>query len=127
VSRAVFIDRDGIILHAPVEDGVPRPLRKAAEFAYLPGVAEALDLLRASALVPVTNQPVARGLTTRGLVEAFQVMRRRRYRPVIKPYCYPLRACVDVTGTFRSLTRPGGLDRTARQCPSVRHFVASTT
>jgi D-glycero-D-manno-heptose 1,7-bisphosphate phosphatase len=72
--RAVFIDRDGVILHSPVEGGIPRPARSAAEFAYLPGVGEALDLIRKASLVPVviTNQPdVARGLTTRALLEAF--------------------------------------------------------
>jgi len=72
--RAVFIDRDGVILHSPVEGGIPRPPRGDAEFAYLPGVGEALGLIRAAALVPVvvTNQPdVARGLTPRTLVEAF--------------------------------------------------------
>jgi D-glycero-D-manno-heptose 1,7-bisphosphate phosphatase len=57
--RAVFIDRDGVILHSPVESGIPRPPRRDAEFAYLPGVAEALALIRAASLVPVvvTNQP----------------------------------------------------------------------
>jgi D-glycero-D-manno-heptose 1,7-bisphosphate phosphatase len=72
--RAVFIDRDGVILHSPVEGGTPRPPRREAEFAYLPGVAEALVLIRAASLVPVvvTNQPdVPRGLTTRTLVETF--------------------------------------------------------
>jgi D-glycero-D-manno-heptose 1,7-bisphosphate phosphatase len=72
--RAVFIDRDGVILHSPVEGGVPRPPRGDAEFAYLPGVGEALGLIRAASLVPVvvTNQPdVVRGLTSRTQVEAF--------------------------------------------------------
>jgi D-glycero-D-manno-heptose 1,7-bisphosphate phosphatase len=72
--RAVFIDRDGVILHSPVEGGTPRPPRSHHEFAYLPGVAEALALIRNAGLLPVvvTNQPdVARGATSRALVEAF--------------------------------------------------------
>jgi D-sedoheptulose 7-phosphate isomerase len=78
--RAVFIDRDGVILHALVEDGVARPPRCEEEFAYLPGVGEALALIRAAGLLPVvvTNQPdVARGLTSRRLVAAFHDRLRR--------------------------------------------------
>lgn len=72
--RAVFLDRDGVILRTRVEHGTPRPARTIEEFAYLPRVGEALDLLRGAGLhlVVVTNQPdVARGLTARSLVEAF--------------------------------------------------------
>ena len=72
--RAVFIDRDGVILHSPVDGRTPRPPRSDGEFAYLPGVPEALALIRAVGFLPVvvTNQPdVPRGLTTRALVEAF--------------------------------------------------------
>jgi D-glycero-D-manno-heptose 1,7-bisphosphate phosphatase len=72
--RAVFLDRDGVILRPYIEDGTPRPARSLGEFAYLPRVGDALDLLRCAELllVVVTNQPdVARGLTPRSLVEAF--------------------------------------------------------
>ena len=72
--RAVFLDRDGVILRPYMEDGTPRPARSLEEFAYLPRVGDALALLRGAGmlLVVVTNQPdVARGLTPRSLVEAF--------------------------------------------------------
>ena len=72
--RAVFLDRDGVILRPYLEGDTPRPARSLEEFAYLPRVGEALALLRGTGmlLVVVTNQPdVARGLTSRSLVEAF--------------------------------------------------------
>jgi D-glycero-D-manno-heptose 1,7-bisphosphate phosphatase len=78
--RAVFLDRDGVILRCYIEDGTPRPARSVEEFAYLPRVGGALDLLRGAGmlLVVVTNQPdVARGLTPRSLVEAFHERLRR--------------------------------------------------
>jgi D-glycero-D-manno-heptose 1,7-bisphosphate phosphatase len=78
--RALFIDRDGVLLDSPVEAGVPRPPRSMAEFAYLPDVTEALSLLRSTAFVPVvvTNQPdVPRGLISRSLVDQFHDRLRR--------------------------------------------------
>jgi D-sedoheptulose 7-phosphate isomerase len=70
----VFLDRDGVLVRAYVDAGIPRPPRTTAEFEILPGVAGAVARLRAVGLVPVvvTNQPdVVRGLTTRALVEEF--------------------------------------------------------
>ena len=63
--RAVFLDRDGVLNQAPA----PRSL---AELQVLPGVPEALRLLGDARFlrIVVTNQPdVARGRTTRELVE----------------------------------------------------------
>ncbi len=80
LRRAVFLDRDGVLLRAYVEGGVTRPARTPAEFEILPGVAEALTRLRSAGLelVVVTNQPdVARGRTDRDLVEAFHERLRR--------------------------------------------------
>ena len=71
--RAVFLDRDGVINHAVVVDGVPHPPASLEEFALLPEVPEALARLVAEgfALVVVTNQPdVARGTQARDRVEA---------------------------------------------------------
>jgi histidinol-phosphate phosphatase family protein len=73
IRRAVFLDRDGVILKSYTDNGVPRPARVIEEFELLPRVANALDLLRAAglALVVVTNQPdVARGVMPRAVVEA---------------------------------------------------------
>jgi transaldolase len=71
--RAVFLDRDGVINRAFVRDGRPYPPASPAELEVLPGVAAALNRLRAAGfhLVVVTNQPdVARGVQTPAAVEA---------------------------------------------------------
>ncbi len=73
MTRAVFLDRDGVINRAIVRDGRPYPPASCAELEILPGVPEALARLRAAGflLVVVTNQPdVARGTQSREAVEA---------------------------------------------------------
>lgn len=72
-SRAVFLDRDGVINAAVVRDGRPYPPDSAAALQILPGVSEALARLKSAGflLIVVSNQPdVARGTTTREAVEA---------------------------------------------------------
>jgi D-glycero-D-manno-heptose 1,7-bisphosphate phosphatase len=72
-NAAVFLDRDGVINHAPVRSGKPYPPRSPDEVLILPGVATALADLRAAGyrLVVVTNQPdVARGTLSRSAVDA---------------------------------------------------------
>lgn len=64
MNRAVFLDRDGVINRAIVRDGKPYPPANIDELEILPGVCEALKILRAAnyLLIVVTNQPdVARG------------------------------------------------------------------
>jgi len=71
--RAVFLDRDGVLNQAVVRDGKPYPPASKAEVVILPGVAEALRMLRSKGyvLIVVSNQPdVARGTTRRETVEA---------------------------------------------------------
>ncbi len=73
VRRAVFLDRDGVINRAVVREGKPYPPAAADEAEVLPGVAAALQRLKAAGylLVVVTNQPdVARGTQSRAGVEA---------------------------------------------------------
>ena len=73
VSRAVFLDRDGVLNRAVVRDGKPYPPDSISELEILPGVPEALaDLHRAGfLLLVVTNQPdVGRGTQRREVVEA---------------------------------------------------------
>jgi len=72
LQPAVFLDRDGVLNRVAVKDGVPHPPDHLGEFAFLPGVPEALRLLREAGfpVVVVTNQPdVARGTQTRERVE----------------------------------------------------------
>jgi D-glycero-D-manno-heptose 1,7-bisphosphate phosphatase len=71
--RAIFLDRDGVLLESTVVNGGPRPAQSAAYGKILPGVPEACRVLRSSGfvLIVVTNQPdVARGLTTEEAVTA---------------------------------------------------------
>lgn len=75
--RAVFLDRDGVLVGSEEVDGVPVP---AAEPVVLPGVVEACRDLRAAGfhLVMVTNQPdIARGKVARAEVDAVNERLRR--------------------------------------------------
>jgi D-glycero-D-manno-heptose 1,7-bisphosphate phosphatase len=70
--RAVFLDRDGVLIRSYVRKGIPHPPQTPAGVEILPGVPEALRDLRDAgfALLVVTNQPdVARGTQTRETVE----------------------------------------------------------
>lgn len=72
MTRAVFLDRDGVINRALIRNGKPYPPHCIGDLEILPGVAEALERLRnfGFILVVVTNQPdVARGTQTRAVVE----------------------------------------------------------
>jgi D-glycero-D-manno-heptose 1,7-bisphosphate phosphatase len=73
VQRTVFLDRDGVINRAVVRDGKAYAPALVDDLEILPGVADALDRLRAAGyrLVVVTNQPdIARGTVTRAAVDA---------------------------------------------------------
>ncbi len=72
MSRAVFLDRDGVINRAIVRDGLPYPPASLGELEILPGVPEALHAMKRAGflLLVVTNQPdVARGTTPLETVE----------------------------------------------------------
>ena len=67
------MDRDGVINRAMVRDGKPYPPKDFHELEILPGVAEALTLLKQAGyqLIVVTNQPdVARGTASKETVES---------------------------------------------------------
>jgi D-glycero-D-manno-heptose 1,7-bisphosphate phosphatase len=69
--RAVFLDRDGVLIRAVEQDGVPHPVATVADVDLLPGVAEACAQLHDEGflLVCVTNQPdIARGTIDAGSV-----------------------------------------------------------
>lgn len=73
MTRAVFLDRDGVINRAVLRGGRPYPPANVSELEILPGVAEALERLHRASflLIVVTNQPdVARGTQTRDAVES---------------------------------------------------------
>ena len=78
--RAVFLDRDGVINRAVVRDGKPYPPDTLAALEILPGVAKALESLRAAGYlnIVVTNQPdVATGKQSREVVDAMHGMLAR--------------------------------------------------
>jgi D-glycero-D-manno-heptose 1,7-bisphosphate phosphatase len=71
-TRAVFLDRDGVLNAALVREGKPYPPASLAEFVLLEGVREACAELKAAGflLIVATNQPdVGRGTQTRESVE----------------------------------------------------------
>jgi D-glycero-D-manno-heptose 1,7-bisphosphate phosphatase len=72
VTRAVFLDRDGVINKAIVRNGRPYAPDGLADFELLPGAAEAIQVLHEAGfrLIVVTNQPdVGAGRIPRSVVE----------------------------------------------------------
>lgn len=71
-SRAIFLDRDGVLNRALLREGRPYPPSSLVEVEILPGVKDALQALKDAGflLIVVTNQPdVARGTVSRNQVE----------------------------------------------------------
>jgi len=72
MSKAVFLDRDGVINRAIIRDGKPFSPSSLENLEILPGVKKALTDLRLGGymLIVVTNQPdVARGKASRDSVD----------------------------------------------------------
>jgi D-glycero-D-manno-heptose 1,7-bisphosphate phosphatase len=70
--KAIFLDRDGVLIAARILDGKPYPPDRLDDVCVLDGVPEALQALKQSGflLIVVTNQPdVARGTQTVKQVE----------------------------------------------------------
>ena len=70
--RAVFLDRDGVLNRSDVVGGKPFAPRTLDGFALLPGVVEAVTLLKDAGfvLVVVTNQPdVGNGIVEQNIIE----------------------------------------------------------
>lgn len=73
LKRAVFLDRDGVLIRTLVRDGKPVAVSTLAEVEILEGVAQACGRLKQAGylLVVVTNQPdVSRGLIARETVDS---------------------------------------------------------
>ena len=71
--RAVFLDRDGVLIESVVVDGKPYPVPDAERVRFVAGAEALCSRLKDEGylLVCVTNQPdVARGTTRREFVEA---------------------------------------------------------
>ena len=81
MTRAVFLDRDGVINRAVIKQGRPYPPPSVKDLEFLPRVKEAVEKLKRAdfRLIVVTNQPdVATGLQQREVVEAMHEGRCRR-------------------------------------------------
>jgi D-glycero-D-manno-heptose 1,7-bisphosphate phosphatase len=79
-SRAVFLDRDGVLNKPVVRDGQPFPPSEVAEFEIYPDVIAGCAELKAAGflLIVVTNQPdVGRGIQNREAVVAMHDHLRR--------------------------------------------------
>ena len=61
MSRAVFLDRDGVINRNDIRDGRPVGPSRVEDFVILPGVREAVEAFRAGGylVIVATNQPSA--------------------------------------------------------------------
>lgn len=72
-TKAIFLDRDGVLNESIVKNGKPYPPKTVAELIVADDVLPALQLLKSLGylLIGATNQPdVARGTTTRETIEA---------------------------------------------------------
>ena len=117
VTRAVFLDRDGVINRPIVRNGKPYPPMRVEEFEMLPGVAEACAKLKAAGflLVVATNQPdVGRGTLARGIVEAIHAKMSAALPLDRIEVCYDAGAAHGQPGEFRK-PAPGMLLRAARE------------
>ena len=78
-ARAVFLDRDGVINHPVVRDGLPYPPDGVEEFIIYDDVPASCARLKAAGflLVVATNQPdVGRGTQSREIVESIHAAMR---------------------------------------------------
>lgn len=73
MQKAVFLDRDGVLIRSDIVDGKPIAINNSAPSEILPGVEQACRALKSAGflLVMVTNQPdIGRGLVAQAVVDA---------------------------------------------------------
>jgi D-glycero-D-manno-heptose 1,7-bisphosphate phosphatase len=81
MTRAVFLDRDGVVIEAVVREGKPYPPHSVEDVRIDPNAEKALAVLVAAGyrLILITNQPdVARGTQDRSNIEAINNLLCRR-------------------------------------------------
>jgi len=108
LSRAVFLDRDGVINRVVLRNGRPYPPSSVDELEFLPGVSEAIDALHQAGfrIIVVTNQPdVATGVQRREAVEAIHERIRCEFPIDDIKVCYH----VDSDGCTCRKPKPGML------------------
>jgi D-glycero-D-manno-heptose 1,7-bisphosphate phosphatase len=88
--KAVFIDRDGVLVRSNVVGGKPIAVRSMRDFKLLPGVIQAFSQLKAAKLKTaiVTNQPdLAKGLITPDTMAAMTERLNQRLAPDLILVC----------------------------------------
>jgi len=91
MQLAVFLDRDGVINRTIIRDRKPYPPAKLEDVEFLPGTAEAIQLLRSSGyiVIVVTNQPdVAKGIQSKAVVESIHGLIRQQLQVDDIKVCY---------------------------------------
>ncbi|MCK4598736.1 HAD family hydrolase [Candidatus Bipolaricaulota bacterium] len=114
MSRAVFLDRDGVINLAVLHNGRPYPPSSVDELEFLPGVSEAINALHQAGfrIIVATNQPdVATGVQRREVVEAIHERIRRAFPIDDIKVCYH----VDQDGCTCRKPKPGMLLEAAEE------------
>jgi D-glycero-D-manno-heptose 1,7-bisphosphate phosphatase len=112
--KAVFLDRDGVLIRSLVRGGTPYPPSCRAEVELLPGTGPACRLLREAGfvLVLVTNQPdVARGNVALEWVEQINAELK------VSLGIHSVKVCIhdDREGCFCRKPKPGLLLEAAQE------------
>jgi D-glycero-D-manno-heptose 1,7-bisphosphate phosphatase len=113
-TRAVFLDRDGVINANVMRDGRPVAPTRLDEFRLLPGVEDAVRALKRAGflVIVVTNQPDVRtGRTPRATVDAMHDVIRSRLEVDDIKACFH----TDADGCSCRKPKPGMLLEAARE------------